>query len=130
MISLFFFLLQLQKTPIVELIKAMFGLSHHTISLTYLATLKQLGDTFFQESKSYYISEFKRFRQKLQELLGKNGILIYPTFRITPVFPEVVNGETSLSMIYAALPNVLGFPAIQIPMGLNSKRIPIGLQVN
>lgn len=76
------------------------------------------------------MQEFKGFQQKLQKLLGKNGLLIYPTFRVTAPFPELVIGDLGNSIAYSGLANVLGFPSVQIPMGLNSKGMPIGFQVN
>ncbi|XP_014467219.1 PREDICTED: fatty-acid amide hydrolase 2-B-like isoform X3 [Dinoponera quadriceps] len=82
-----------------------------------------------KETLRNYFLEFKEFKQKLENLLGKNGVLIYPTFRITAPFPEPVLAEARSSMAYCSLANILGFPAVQIPMGLNNKGMPIGFQV-
>ncbi|XP_014479786.1 PREDICTED: fatty-acid amide hydrolase 2-B-like [Dinoponera quadriceps] len=113
------------------MIKAIFGQSHHTMSLLYVALLDHVGHRIYsgKEMLRYYSQGFKEFQQKLQKLLGKNGVLIYPTFRNTAPFPELAFGELPNIVLYSSLVNVLGFPAVQIPMGLNSKGMPMGLQV-
>ncbi|XP_014486670.1 PREDICTED: fatty-acid amide hydrolase 2-like [Dinoponera quadriceps] len=123
---------KLRKNPIVEMIKAIFGQSHHTMSLLYVASVNHVCHRIYsgKEMLRYYSQRFKEFQQKLQKLLGKNGVLIYPTFRNTAPFPELAFGELANLVLYSSLVNVLGFPAVQIPMGLNSKGMPMGLQGN
>ncbi|EFN83150.1 Fatty-acid amide hydrolase 2 [Harpegnathos saltator] len=119
---------KLKKNPMLEMIKAVFGLSNHTISLLYFMLLQE----FFQFARGRtfdYLQEFKEFQQKLQKVLGTDGLLIYPTVRVTVPFPELILGEVANNTPYLILANVLGFPAVQVPMGLNKKGMPIGVQI-
>ncbi|EFN87923.1 Fatty-acid amide hydrolase 2 [Harpegnathos saltator] len=118
---------KLEKSPMLEMIKAVFGLSHHTMSLLFFTLLQQYYN-FPKRRKLHYLQKFKEFQETLQQLLGKNGLLIHPTFRITAPFPELVLGEVG-NIPYCALFNVLGFPAVQVPMGLNKDRMPMGVQI-
>lgn len=61
-------------------------------------------------------------------MLGKDGVLLYPTF--TSAAPPLGQAifQTTAGM-FCLLCNVLGLPATQVPMGLNSKGMPVGFQV-
>ncbi|KAL6425507.1 hypothetical protein ACFW04_009582 [Cataglyphis niger] len=63
-----------------------------------------------------------------KDLLGENGIFIYPTFRRPAIFPEFSVCET-LNVVYCGIFNIFGFPAVHVPMGLNHKGLPIGVQI-
>ncbi|XP_050460359.1 fatty-acid amide hydrolase 2-like isoform X2 [Cataglyphis hispanica] len=119
---------ELKKYGIIEFLKSLFGLSQHT---TQTALLAAIFDTHFPFSESdilHYIKQGKEIRQKLLDLLGENGIFIYPTFRRPAIYPEFSVCET-LNTIYCGIFNTFGFPAVHVPMGLNHKGLPIGVQI-
>ncbi|VDK80398.1 unnamed protein product [Cylicostephanus goldi] len=66
--------------------------------------------------------------RQLTELLGKDGILFFPSWPTTapyhnqPVF-------TPLDFAYTSLFNVLTLPAAECPMGLDSNGLPLGVQI-
>lgn len=119
---------KLKKNPATEILKILFGLSQHTMQTTFHAFMFETHFLFSESDLSHYVKQGKAIRQKLLDLLGENGIFIYPTFRCPAIFPEFSFCET-LSDIYCAVFNVFGFPAVHVPMGLNHEGLPIGVQV-
>jgi len=61
-------------------------------------------------------------------MLGDDGIFIYPTHPTpAPYHNEPLIKPFNFS--YSGIFNVLGLPATHCPMGLNSRGLPIGIQV-
>ncbi|XP_011860615.1 PREDICTED: fatty-acid amide hydrolase 2-like [Vollenhovia emeryi] len=116
-----------QKNPPIELLKALFGLSQHTKQALFFNTLLQTHFPFSESNISHYTKQADEIRQKLLNLLGDNGVLIYPTFR-THFLPQLMLFEL-LSFSSCSLFNVIGFPAVHVPMGLNREGMPVGVQV-
>jgi fatty acid amide hydrolase 2 len=64
----------------------------------------------------------------LHDLLGPNGIMLYPSYgepaprHYLPMLPP-------FRWTYPAVLNVMEMPATQVPLGLNSARLPLGVQV-
>ncbi|EFN65836.1 Fatty-acid amide hydrolase 2 [Camponotus floridanus] len=96
---------------------------------TFYALMFETHFPFSESDISHYTKKGKAIRQKLLDLLGENGIFIYPTFRCPAIFSEFILCET-LNEVYCAIFNVFGFPAVHIPMGLNHEGLPIGVQVS
>lgn len=70
----------------------------------------------------------KKLRTLLQNLLGNDGVLIYPTFPSAAHFPyEIFSKICDVS--YMMIFNSLGLPVTQCPIGLNRNGLPIGVQV-
>lgn len=118
----------LKKSPSMELLKTLFGLSEHTLQTTFFITIFETRFPFSESDISHYTKQGKAIRQKLLDLLGENGVFIYPTFRRPAVLPELTLCET-LNTIYCGVFNTFGFPAVHVPMGLNHEGLPIGVQV-
>ncbi|XP_025266444.1 fatty-acid amide hydrolase 2-like [Camponotus floridanus] len=119
---------KLKKNPAIEILKIPFGLSQHTMQTTFHALMFEMHFPFSESDISHYTKQGKGIRQKLLDLLGENGIFIYPTVRCPAVLSEFTFCET-LNDVYCAIFNVFGFPAVHIPMGLNHEGLPIGVQV-
>ncbi len=64
----------------------------------------------------------------VQELLGDDGVLLVPSFP-TPAFYHYQSLSKPFNFAYTAIFNVLGFPITQVPLGLGSWGVPLGLQV-
>lgn len=118
----------LKKNPVMELVKSLFGLSQHTMQTTFFSMMYETHFPFSESDVLHYTKQGKAIRQKLLDLLGEDGIFIYPTFRRPAIFPELSICET-LNTTYCAIFNTFGFPAVHVPMGLNHKGLPIGVQV-
>jgi len=67
-------------------------------------------------------------RQELTELLGPNGVFLYPSYtRPAPLHHEPL--MRPLDWIYTAIGNVLQMPITQVPLGLSTQGLPLGVQV-
>ena len=65
---------------------------------------------------------------ELEEVLGEHGVLLYPSHSTPAPYrgqPLVKNANFS----YTAIFNVLGNPVTQVPLGLGSWGVPLGIQV-
>lgn len=151
---------QCDKNTTIELIKSLFGLSQHTKQMTFFATVLETHFPFTESEITHYTKQAEEIRQQLmvsvlevrqlsfiranslldsliiyrflllsllQDLLGDNGVFIYPTFR-NQVFPQLMLCEIMSSN--CGFFNIIGFPAVHVPMGLNCERMPLGVQVN
>lgn len=75
-----------------------------------------------------YLEVYSVFFFVTQDVLGDNGVLIYPTFVSAAHYPHQSLTKVA-NFSYMMIFNVLGLPVTQCPMGLNSEGLPIGLQV-
>ncbi|XP_029052215.1 fatty-acid amide hydrolase 2-A-like isoform X1 [Osmia bicornis bicornis] len=113
---------------LLELLKCFFFASSHSLPLITYGLLKWVSSKFPNSYRSKMVDKKMALKKQFEDLLGDNGVLIYPTY-VTPAhyhhqsYPKVAN--FTYMMIY----NVLGLPVTQCPMGLNSKGLPIGLQI-
>lgn len=70
----------------------------------------------------------KELRQELDELLGDDGVLLVPPsptaalYHSQPLFKP-------FNPAYTAIFNMLGLPVTQVPLGLGSWGVPLGVQV-
>ncbi|XP_003747580.1 fatty-acid amide hydrolase 2-B [Galendromus occidentalis] len=112
-----------------ETVKYLIGRSKHTMPALFVAYLEKL----VQNSKdSSLVKDFYRMSLDLQAevetLLGEDGILVCPTL------PDIApyHGLTILRpsiLAHTGIWNILGFPAVSVPMGLSKKGMPIGVTV-
>ncbi|XP_015181501.1 PREDICTED: fatty-acid amide hydrolase 2-like [Polistes dominula] len=97
--------------------------------ITFPALLKLIdADLLPKENPEWARNLTVEIRQYLLDILGRNGVLIYPS----APFPAVHHYSSFLrpyNFSYFALFNVLKFPAIQIPLGLDYDGLPLGIQV-
>ncbi|XP_076687200.1 fatty-acid amide hydrolase 2-B-like isoform X1 [Andrena cerasifolii] len=111
-----------------ELLKFVFCTSRHTLHVLSYGLLKWVSDKFLRNYRIKVTEKKVSLKKQFEDVLGDNGVLIYPTFVSTAhysheSFPKVAN--FSYMMIY----NVLGLPVTQCPMGLSRRGLPIGLQI-
>ncbi|EEB15591.1 glutamyl-tRNA amidotransferase subunit A, putative [Pediculus humanus corporis] len=98
-----------------EFIKFPFGLSNHTLPILCIGLMEKLNPEYNSPKHVNFVSMY-------------DGVLIYPThptaapYHNEPLFKPINVG-------YTAVFNVLGLPSTHCPMGLNSKGLPIGIQV-
>lgn len=109
--------------PMWELLKAAVGKSNHTMASILFAILSKLTKP---PSSALQIKE--KVKQDFTELLGTDGVLLYPSFtRVAPKHHHPLFAVNDL--IYTAIFNVLGLPVTQCPLGLNEEGLPLGVQV-
>jgi fatty acid amide hydrolase 2 len=74
----------------------------------------------------------ERLRGELLDALGEHGALLYPVYTTTaPRHGAPVLDAVRLHMPFAhqGIFNVLGFPATAVPLGLDRRGLPLGVQV-
>ncbi|XP_055906836.1 fatty-acid amide hydrolase 2-B-like [Eupeodes corollae] len=117
-----------KTTTLAELGKHFKGKPLHTISALYFQALYDFSHTIPIFRKDYYMKRLDDLESKLKEKLGNNGVLLFPTFHRS-AFLHNTSIIHSPAVVLTGIFNVLGFPALQVPMGLNKKGLPIGFQI-
>nr|BAN20513.1 amidase [Riptortus pedestris] len=108
-----------------ELPKLIFGKCEFTIpALMRLIDLNVLPPT----NKSWAEDKKKQLVQEIQELLGDNGVLLFPSCPTEAPY-HYASFLRPYNFAYWAIFNVLKLPVTQVPLGLTKKGLPIGLQV-
>lgn len=112
----------------LEFIKWCLRISHHTFIGLVTAIMEKTGPKYGSEKHTYLVQERDNLRRELLDLLGDNGVFLYPTHPTpAPYHNEPLFKAFNFS--YTGVINVLKFPATHIPMGLNRDGLPIGIQV-
>ncbi|XP_028158194.1 fatty-acid amide hydrolase 2-like [Ostrinia furnacalis] len=108
-----------------ELIKKITGFSRHTLNLIIrLATLR-----FLPSVNSEWAEKLTRdLKKHVCDTLGDNGVLLLPSGPI-PCPYHYIPYTGPYNFGYWAIVNVLKCPAVQVPLGTNSKGLPLGIQV-
>lgn len=110
-----------------EFLRWIVGRSPHTLPGIALAFLEGLSDLNPALTKRF-VEYGKAMRQELVELLGVRGILLHPPYTSAaprhnkPLFPP-------FNFVHTAIFNVMELPVTQVPLGLNSEGLPLGVQV-
>ena len=67
-------------------------------------------------------------REQLNDLLGEDGVLIYPSHPSTAPFHNQLLLKP-FNFAYTGIFNILGNPVTQVPLGLNRQGLPLGVQL-
>ncbi|MBN2055686.1 amidase [bacterium] len=119
-----------EGTPVNPLVQAclrMLGRSPHTVPAIVLAGLESLFKATPQRT-AQYVKRGLALREKLQELLDHRTVLLYPPYSS----PAPRHGVPMLKLnhwVYTAIFNVMEVPVTQVPLGLNERGLPVGVQV-
>ncbi|XP_074040360.1 fatty-acid amide hydrolase 2 isoform X1 [Leptinotarsa decemlineata] len=114
--------------PYMELLKWVFRQSEHTFIAIATCLLENGGIKHGDEKYDYLVNERNDLRRELLDLLGDDGVFLYPTHpTAAPYHNEPLIKPFNFS--YTAVINVLGLPATHCPMGLDKNGLPIGVQV-
>ena len=101
-------------------------LSPHTLPALGLGLLEDIGHWMPRRS-ARMIAHGQRLKSELIEAIG-DGVLLYPSYPSPaprhghPLFPP-------LQWVYTAILNVMELPVTQVPLGLDAKGRPVGIQV-
>nr|BAN20692.1 amidase [Riptortus pedestris] len=111
-----------------EIWKSYFGKSDYSLSaLLFMFILKY--NLFIPRTKyPFYCKQNEELRTKFNNLLGENGVFIYPTYPI----PALYHNETFnriAGIMYTMIFNTLRLPSTHVPIGLDRHGLPIGLQI-
>ncbi|KAH8335718.1 hypothetical protein KR074_012007 [Drosophila pseudoananassae] len=113
-----------ELNPFVELFKKLLGQSDYSMAAIY----GLIDSVLPKESEKLMRQATAKCKKAVQDLLGDDGVLFYHSSPRTAPFhfyPLVKFNDFA----YFSLFNVLHLPATQVPMGLDSKGMPLGIQV-
>lgn len=108
----------------VEFLQWLIGRSHFTFPAITLGIVEStvLGPN------DRYAGMLQDLQRELQEILGDDGILLFPPHPIcAPHHNEAL--FKPFNFIYTGIFNVLQFPVTQVPVGLGREKLPVGVQV-
>lgn len=113
-----------EVNPIIELVKKLAGKSEYT-----LASIYSLIDSILPAEKADLMRKVtKELDEEVEQLLGDDGVLFYPSTTYAAPFHYAAFIQV-YNFHYWSLLNVLNLPATQVPLGLNSQGLPLGIQV-
>ncbi|KAH8280843.1 hypothetical protein KR054_000681 [Drosophila jambulina] len=113
---------------IIELFNSIIGHSIFTKEAMFLEVMKRFNGLMASGNMGPYREEAQKIKVYLNQLLGNHGVLILPTFHTSALcFHTSLVNMTGID--HMLLFNILGLPATHVPMGLNQRGLPIGLQV-
>ncbi|XP_063990511.1 fatty-acid amide hydrolase 2 [Diachasmimorpha longicaudata] len=116
---------QSRTSASAELIK----LLTNKCEMTFAAILKLLDEDLFPKENSEWAEKITaEMKEYLVKKLGDNGVLVYPS---SP-FPASYHYSyffRPYNFGYWCLFNVLRLPTCQVPLGLDSEGLPIGVQI-
>ncbi|KAM4565578.1 fatty-acid amide hydrolase 2-B [Fundulus diaphanus] len=108
-----------------ELLKRMVGKSDHTMPAIMVALLEM---THLSKSSPFIIRQKEELQKKIDELLGTDGVLLYPSHpRVAPKHHHPL--FRPFDFAYTGILNILGLPVTQCPLGLGAEGLPLGVQV-
>jgi len=110
-----------------ELGKWLFRRSVHTLPALGLAALERVPE-MLPDQTSAMLEELDALRKRLSDELADDGVMLYPTYS-KPAPRHYTPMLRPLDFVYTAIINALGFPATQVPLGLDTKGLPLGVQV-
>ena len=111
--------------PWVELGKWLIGKSNHTLPVIMIACTENWKSPAVER---HFLSKFRALEEKLDLLLGDDGVLIYPTHPTTAPYHNI-SLLRPFNCSYTSIFNVLGIPSTQVPLGLNKEGLPLGVQL-
>ncbi|XP_023179738.2 fatty-acid amide hydrolase 2 isoform X2 [Drosophila hydei] len=111
-----------------QLIRSLCGKSSYNTNSLIFDLMRRCNAFMPAPRLEQYRREAVALTRELTQLLGENGVLLFPTMHA----PAPKHGWTPLQLWgvdYTLLLNVLGLPATHVPMGINGKGLPIGFSV-
>jgi fatty acid amide hydrolase 2 len=113
--------------PLPELLRWVAGRSSHTLPAIGLALVETLGAPTEKKAREL-LSMATRLRGEIEEALGGHGVLLFPPYpRTAPHHNAPL--RMPIQWMYTAIFNALELPVTQVPLGLDSRGLPLGVQI-
>jgi fatty acid amide hydrolase 2 len=104
------------------------GRGDHTFPVLITAALERLNRHMPEAHIRKAVQAARALREEMKGILGDDGILLHPPHpRVAPRHGSTVGRAWVLTP--AAVFNLLGLPVTEVPLGLNPKGLPLGVQV-
>ncbi len=104
------------------------GRGDHTLPVLITAALERLNRHMPEARIRKAVEAARALREEMKGILGDDGILLHPPHpRVAPRHGGTVGRAWVLTP--AAVFNLLGLPVTEVPLGLNPKGLPLGVQV-
>ncbi|XP_017783277.1 PREDICTED: fatty-acid amide hydrolase 2-like [Nicrophorus vespilloides] len=117
------------KSFCLEVIKTLFCMGSVIPNAFFYACVKVMFKWFSSDERNQRNMKLVAdFREKFINILGDDGVFIYPAFPATAHFHDQIYSKF-LNTAYLGIFNVLGFPVTICPLGVDTKGLPIGIQV-
>lgn len=110
-----------------ELARWMVGRSAHTLPALGLALIERIPEALPDQTRGLAASA-SGLRAELEDALGNDGVMLFPSYS-RPAPRHYAPLLYPLDFVYTAIINVLGFPSTQVPLGLDRRGVPLGVQV-
>ena len=110
-----------------ELARWALGRSSHTLPAIMLAMVE--GVTKLSPGQTQkFVDMGRALREELVDLLGDDGVILFPSYpTVAPRHHEPL--FVPIKYMYTAVFNVLELPVTQVPLGLDARGLPLGVQV-
>jgi fatty acid amide hydrolase 2 len=116
------------RIPVLtELLKLAVGRSPHTFPALAVAGLEKIVKRF-EGPRGRLVAEGRALGAEIEALLGDEGVLVYPVYS-RPAPRHVDALRTPLDAACTAIFNVLELPSTVVPVGFESRGLPIAVQI-
>ena len=120
----------------LEILRCFTGTGRHTLPVLAQALLERIGQTIGMVRSLVSSKQcsppsgeaLAQLRQKINDTLGDNGILLSAAHPTPPPF-HYESYLKPFNFVYTAMHNALGLPATVVPIGLNQGGLPLSIQV-
>jgi fatty acid amide hydrolase 2 len=110
-----------------ELARATVGASPHMLPVMLVALVQRIA-RLTPKRFTRYAALGRELQAELRELLGDDGVLLFPSARSTP--PRQGKELRALANFpFTGVFNVLEMPVTQVPLGIGSRDLPLGTQI-
>lgn len=115
------------RAPLRKIVgNAVRGRGDHTVSLAILLAFERLGDRVPDTRNVKAVEAGRALAREVEDVIG-DGVLLHPPFgRVAPKHGRTVGRPWVI--LPAAVFNLMGLPATEIPLGLNHEGLPLGVQ--
>ncbi|MFT6821296.1 MAG: fatty acid amide hydrolase 2 [Myxococcota bacterium] len=115
-------------SPWAEAVKLLFGQSNHTTPAVVLLLLEGAMARLPVSRRRRLLATLSELRQRLEDALGPNGVLLYPSYtRTAPRHRRMMLRPFDFAC--TGLFNALELPVTQVPTGRATDGMPLGVQV-
>ena len=111
----------------VELARWLVGRSAHTLPAIMLALVEKVPSLMPGHAEKM-VAQTLELRHDVESLIEPGGVMLYPSFpKVAPKHNRPLLAP--LDFAYTAIFNVLQNPVTQVPLGLDARGLPLGVQV-